>query len=123
MEVKETSTILITPGFFWQPPMNPDDRNKILESSLLRIDGRYYRGKIARYNPKTGYGFIETPEGKHIFFYADQVRLDGTKNKRSDIQCGAVVGYDVGWTDRGIRVCRMKLFDNSKALKPPGNRE
>jgi cold shock CspA family protein len=82
---------------------------------VLRIEGRYYRGRIARYNPKTGYGFVETPEGKHIFFYADQVRLDGNKNRKSDIRCGMVVGYDVGWTDRGIRVCRMKLFDKDRS--------
>jgi len=99
--------------------MNTDQRDEIVKPGFLRIEGRYYRGKIARYNPKTGYGFIETPEGKHVFFYADQVRLDGTKNRRSDIQCGVVVGYDVGWTDRGIRVCRMKLYENNKTSKPP----
>ncbi len=86
-----------------------------------RIEGKYYRGKIARYNPKTGYGFVETPEGKHIFFYADQVRLDGTKRKKTDIQRGLVVGFDVGWTDRGIRISRMKLFDKDEEPPSPSS--
>jgi cold shock CspA family protein len=88
------------------------------EGTARRIEGKYYRGRIARYNPKTGYGFVETPEGKHIFFYADQVRLDGTKRRKADIQRGLVVGYDVGWTDRGIRVCRMKLYDKETEPAP-----
>lgn len=87
-----------------------NEKDHVTGSKTFRTEGKYYWGRIARYNPKTGYGFVETPEGKQIFFYADQVRLEGMKNKKSDIQCGVVVGYDIAWTDRGIRICKMKLI-------------
>jgi cold shock CspA family protein len=77
----------------------------------LKIEGKYYRGRIARFNPKTGYGFVETPKGDHIFFYIDQIRLEGKNRKKADIRPGRLVGFDVGWTDRGLRVCKLNIFD------------
>ncbi|MEW5980330.1 MAG: hypothetical protein AB1898_31445 [Acidobacteriota bacterium] len=82
-----------------------------------KIEGRYYRGRIARFNPKTGYGFVETSKGDHIFFYADQIRLEGRKTKKSDIRAGLVVGFDVGWTDRGLRVSKMKIYEPLEDLR------
>ncbi len=82
---------------------------KTIKMDPVRVEGKYYRGRIARFNPKTGYGFVETFQGNHIFFYFDQIRFVGAQAKRSDLKAGKVVGFDVGWTDRGIRVCKMKL--------------
>lgn len=76
-----------------------------------RIEGKYYRGRIVRFNPKTGYGFVATPSGSHIFFYLDQVRLEGAKASKRDVQAGLVVGFDVGWTSRGLRVSKLKLME------------
>ena len=84
-------------------------RVKFIHQDPIKIDGKYYRGRIAKFNPKTGYGFVETGEGSHIFFYADQIRLEGNQTRKSDIRPGKVVGFDVGWTDRGIRVSKMKI--------------
>jgi cold shock CspA family protein len=86
-------------------------RIKYIQADPIKIEGKYYRGRIAKFNPKTGYGFVETREGAHIFFYVDQIRLEGKQSRKSDIQPGKVVGFDVGWTDRGIRVCKMKIVD------------
>jgi len=86
-------------------------RIKYIQSDPIKIEGKYYRGRIAKFNPKTGYGFVETREGAHIFFYVDQIRLEGKQSRKSDIRPGKVVGFDVGWTDRGIRVCKMKIVD------------
>ena len=86
-------------------------RVKYVFPDPVKIDGKYYRGRIAKFNPKTGYGFVETGEGSHIFFYADQIRLEGDHNRKSDIRPGKTVGFDVGWTDRGIRVCKMKIVE------------
>jgi cold shock CspA family protein len=84
-------------------------RIKVIHQDPIKIEGKYYRGRIAKFNPKTGYGFVETGEGSHIFFYADQIRLEGDQVRKSDIRPGKLVGFDVGWTDRGIRVCKMKI--------------
>lgn len=88
-------------------------RVKTIDLDPVKIEGKYYRGRIAKFNPKTGYGFVETREGSHIFFYADQIRLEGDQTRRSDIRPGRTVGFDVGWTDRGIRVCKMKIVDDA----------
>ena len=85
-------------------------RLKYLEMDPIKFEGKYYRGRIATFNPSTGYGFVESGEGTHIFFYADQIRLEGAQRDRSGIRPGKVVGFDVGWTERGIRICKMKIF-------------
>lgn len=83
---------------------------KRIEMDPPKIEGKYYLGRIATFNPSTGYGFVEIRDGTHIFFYADQVRMEGTERTRSGIRPGNVVGFDVGWTDRGIRVSKLKIF-------------
>lgn len=92
---------------------NKGNRSKIacIRLEPVKIEGKYYRGRIAKFNPKTGYGFVETDRGTHIFFYADQVRMEGRQTRKADIRPGKVVGFDVGWADRGIRVCKMKIMD------------
>jgi cold shock CspA family protein len=85
---------------------------RYIQPDPFKIDGKYYRGRIAKFNPRTGYGFVETREGSHIFFYADQIRLEGSRTRKSDIRPGKVVGFDVGWTDRGIRVCKLKILED-----------
>ena len=84
---------------------------KTIHPDPVRLEGKYYRGRIAKFNPSTGYGFVELAEGTHIFFYVDQIRLEGDRINKSDIRPGKTVGFDVGWTDRGIRICKMKIYD------------
>lgn len=84
---------------------------KTIHPDPVRLEGKYYRGRIAKFNPSTGYGFVELLEGTHIFFYVDQIRLEGNRIHKSDIRPGKTVGFDVGWTDRGIRICKMKIYD------------
>ncbi len=103
--------------------MNPNEKESSQSSQPSLIEGKYYRGRIAKYNPKTGYGFVETPEGTHIFFYADQVRLEGAKKRKADIHPGLLVGYDVAWTDRGIRISKLKLLENDRRSRPPKARK
>jgi len=79
-----------------------------------KIEGKYYRGRIAKFSPLTGYGFVELTTGTHLFFYFEQLRLEGEHNRRSDIRPGKTVGFDVGWTERGIRICKMKIYDDKE---------
>ena len=88
-----------------------NNRLKTISYDPLKVDGLYYRGWIKSFNPKSGYGFIETVAGENVFFYAEQVRLEGKYNRRSDIQPGKKVGFDVGWADRGLRVCKMNIYE------------
>ena len=64
---------------------------KNIQLDPVKIEGKYYRGRIAKFNPSTGYGFVEMPRGTHIFFYVDQIRLEGDKIRKSDIRPGKTV--------------------------------
>jgi len=88
------------PNRLWPILVDPD-----------RIEGKYYRGRIVRFNPRTGYGFVATPSGSHVFFYLDQVRLEGEKASKREVQAGRLVGFDVGWTSRGLRISKLKLIE------------
>jgi len=89
-------------------------RIKTISYDPLKVEGLYYRGWIKSFNPKSGYGFVETIGGDDIFFYADQVRLEGKYTRRSDIKPGKKVGFDVGWADRGLRVSKMNIFRETR---------
>ena len=43
-------------------------RLKTISYDPLKVDGLYYRGWIKSFNPKSGYGFVETIGGDDIFF-------------------------------------------------------
>ena len=83
---------------------------KYIHADSPKIEGKYYKGRIARFNPVTGYGFVESYKGEHIFFYLDQIRLEGENTSKSSVRQGRTVGFDVGWTEKGIRVNKMKIF-------------
>ena len=89
-------------------------RLKTISYDPLKVGGLYYRGWIKSFNPKSGYGFVETVGGDDVFFYADQVRLEGKYTRISDIKPGKKVGFDVGWADRGLRVSKMNIFRDKK---------
>jgi cold shock CspA family protein len=88
-----------------------------IQGDSPRIEGKYYKGRIARFNPVTGYGFVESHKGTHIFFYVDQIRLEGKHSHKSCVRQGRTVGFDVGWTEKGIRVNKMKIFQNDRQEK------
>jgi|GEM_PF-1353986 len=90
-------------------------RIKNIDFEPEKIEGKYYRGRIAKFNPSTGYGFVELTTGTHLFFYLEQIRLEGDHNRKSDVRPGKTVGFDVGWTERGIRISKMKIYPEDEA--------
>jgi cold shock CspA family protein len=70
---------------------------------------KFPRGRIARFFPKSRYGFIKDRNGRDVYFNLDEVRFIGDKDQR-DIQEGAEVGYDLSWTSRGEHVIKMKIY-------------
>lgn len=71
---------------------------------------RFPRGRIIKYFPQGGYGFVKDAHGRDIYFHVDEVRLLGGK-KKSDIKEGLEVGYDLTVTSRGFHITRLKIYD------------
>ncbi len=70
---------------------------------------RFYHGTIVRVQYGRGTGLLRTGSGREIRFTAPFVDfLDGRRIE--DLTEGMVVGFDVGWTSRGLRVTRIKIF-------------
>ncbi|MBI2068388.1 MAG: cold shock domain-containing protein [Deltaproteobacteria bacterium] len=70
----------------------------------------FRHGKITKYFPQGGYGFVRDEGGKEVYFHLDEIRLLGEKKDRSLFREGVEIGFDVGLTSRGLRVTRMRLY-------------
>ena len=55
-------------------------------------------------------GVVRTESGREVPFSFDLVELLGEAKKPSDLREGQEVGYDVGWTSKGLRVTRIKVY-------------
>ena len=73
-------------------------------------EDKFRKGKIIKYFPKSGYGFVRDQEGREVYFHIDEVRFVGEKKGRPYIAEGASVGFDVGRTSRGLRVTLLKIY-------------
>ena len=70
--------------------------------------GRFYRGTILRVHYGRGSGLVRTGNGREIPFAVPFVEfLDGRRIE--DLAEGMEIGFDVGWTSRGLRVTTIKL--------------
>jgi len=87
-------------------PSNPPDAAAV----PAQIDDKFRKGRIIKYFPQSGYGFVRDNNGKEVYFHLDELRFVGTKNDRRYVNEGAPVGFDVGRTSRGLRVTKLKLY-------------
>lgn len=71
---------------------------------------KFRQGKIIKFFPHAGYGFVRDRGGKEVYFHLDEIRFVGEKKGRSHILEGTTVGFDVGRTSRGLRVTRLKIY-------------
>lgn len=81
-----------------------------LSSPEASQDDKFRKGKIIKYFPQSGYGFVRDVNGREIYFHLDELRFVGAKNDRRYVTEGAPVGIDVGRTSRGLRVTRLKIY-------------
>lgn len=71
---------------------------------------RFYRGRILRVNYNNGSGVVQTGNGREVRFVVPYVEiLDG--RRVADLAEGMEVGFDLGWTSRGLRITKIKIFD------------
>jgi hypothetical protein len=66
--------------------------------------GRYYRGVIKKLFVGSGTGVVLSDTGREIPFIAPHVLLTGEVERFANLREGMRIGFDVGWTSRGLRV-------------------
>ena len=65
---------------------------------------RFYAGTIKKLYAGSGMGVVRSATGREIPFSAIHVILAGSIRRFEDLREGMAVGFDVGWTSKGLRV-------------------
>ena len=64
------------------------------------------KGKVVRFNPKKGFGFIRADDDKDIFFHYSSLIMDGFKTVNVDDE----VEFDLEESDKGLRASNIKIL-------------
>lgn len=69
----------------------------------------FHRGVIAKLFPSNNMGVVRTENGREVQFAYDLVIVTGAINGPADLKEGMEVGYDLGWTSKGLRITKIKV--------------
>lgn len=83
----------------------------------------FHHGTISKLFPSNNMGVVRTESGREVQFAYDLVILVGDVQKTADLREGMEVGYDLGWTSKGLRITKIKAY--ARPAPPPsgGNLE
>jgi len=89
-----------------------DDDTPAAPSRTPEPSDMYYRGVISRvfYGSESGTLTSEV-SGRTYHFRQPSVRIIGPIPRVDGLREGMRVGFDVGWTSRGLRVSVIRVFD------------
>lgn len=78
-----------------------------------RFPGNFYQGMILKLDRARGRGVVRSHSGKEIPFEFPFVAVAGApiggRNRGLDlIREGDIVGFDVGWTSKGLRITTIR---------------
>jgi hypothetical protein len=82
----------------------------------------HYLGWVARFSPGRGVGAIRSESGREVVFDLRFVRLAGGgpgERARDRLHEGDRIGFDVGWTSRGLRVTWIRPLDEAAPAATP----
>ena len=66
--------------------------------------GNFYRGVVCKLHRSPERGKIRTASGREVPFTFAHLRMAGSHRRFEDLHEGMEVGYDLGWTSKGLRV-------------------
>jgi hypothetical protein len=70
----------------------------------------WHHGVISKLFPSNNLGVVRTESGREVQFAFDLVILLGDVQKPEELREGMAVGYDLGWTSKGLRITKIKVF-------------
>ena len=80
----------------------------------------FCHGVISKLFPSNNMGLVRTESGREVAFSFDLVILVGEIKNPNDLKEGQAVGYDVGWTSKGLRVTKIKTYPPHSAKMEDG---
>jgi CspA family cold shock protein len=72
-------------------------------------------GKVKWFNPRKGYGFIETLDGRDIFVHYSNIRSEGFRT----LEEGDPVSFDIVNGEKGLRAENVECKKQSDADAEP----
>ncbi|HVA81457.1 MAG TPA: hypothetical protein VNF29_11080 [Candidatus Binataceae bacterium] len=89
-----------------------------------RFPGNFYPGMILRLDRARGRGVVRSHSGREIefefpFVLVLSARLGGTMPGIELLREGDVIGFDVGWTSKGLRVTTIRPRGGAEAPRKP----
>lgn len=91
-------------------PMDEPQSQPVTPPVFSFPEDKFRHGRILRFFPQSGYGFVKDAQGHDVYFHVDEIRFVGEKRDRTYVNEGAPVGFDVGVTSRGMRVTHLKIY-------------
>lgn len=94
------------------PPSEPDPSAPL-----------HYTGRVMRFSPMRGIGQIRSDAGREITFDVRFLEMAGVgrgDRARDALEEGMRVGFDVGWTSRGLRVTWLRHLDSEREPRAEG---
>ena len=70
----------------------------------------FHQGVISKLFPSNNMGLVRAESGREIPFSFEFVLLLGEAKNPADLKEGQEVGYDLGWTSKGLRVTKIKTY-------------
>jgi len=84
------------------------DEKHSVEPEVI-VDDNFPKGRIVKYLPNQGYGYIKDRVGREILFNINELDFIGVKGKDA-IKEGATIGYDICYSGRALHVKKMKIY-------------
>ncbi len=81
-----------------------DDEDESLIVDRIDKIGNFYRGVICKLHRSPERGKVRTSSGREVPFTFAHVLMAGSHRRFEDLREGMQVGYDLGWTQKGLRV-------------------
>lgn len=70
----------------------------------------FHQGVISKLFPSNNMGLVRAESGQEIPFSFEFVLLLGEAKNPADLKEGQEVGYDLGWTSKGLRITKIKVY-------------
>ena len=92
-----------------EPSDEPSDESDI--GSPTSPD-KFYRGTIQKLFRGSQAGLVRSGNGREIPFAFLHVVMVGSLRRYEDLREGMAIGFDVGWTSKGLRVTVISAGQN-----------